>query len=60
MNAGVQVIATIHANNLEELKKRPSAKKILKSGAFEKIIFLDSSYPFGKIKNIYEMSEINL
>lgn len=60
LNAGVRVIASIHAKNLKELKNRPQAKKILASGAFEKIIFLDNNHPFGKIKNIYEVSEINL
>lgn len=60
LNAGVQVISSIHARNLKELKNRPQAKKILESGAFEKIIFLNEDYPLGKIKNTYEVSEINL
>ncbi len=60
LNAGVQVISSIHARNLKELKNRPQAKKILASGAFEKIIFLNDDYPFGRIKNTYEMSEISL
>ncbi len=60
LNAGVQVISSIHARNLKELKNRPQAKKILASGAFEKIIFLNDDYPFGKIKNTYEVNEINL
>lgn len=60
LNAGVQVIASIHARNLKELQNRPHALKILKSGAFEKIIFLENSFPFGKVKNIYDIGKIDL
>ena len=60
LNAGVQIIASIHAGNLEELLSRPQAKKILKSRAFEVIIFLKKSDMISKIKNIYEVKKINL
>lgn len=60
LNAGVQIIASIHARNIKELLNRPQAKKILKSGAFEKIIFLDTLSPLCKSKNIYEVGEMNL
>ena len=60
LNAGVQIIASIHARSLEELLNRPQAKEILKSGAFEKIIFLNEDELISKIKNIYEVGKINL
>lgn len=65
LNAGVRIIASIHASNSDELLNRPQARKILKSGAFEKIIFLnDSSLPetifnICKVSDIYDKSYRN-
>ncbi len=60
LNAGVKIIASIHARNLEELLKRPQAKSLLNSGAFEKIIFLDNQNNPGKIFKIYETGEADV
>ena len=60
LNAGVRIIASMHAGNIGELSSRPQAKKILKSGAFETIIFLDKLSSIIGIKNIYKVSEIKL
>ena len=38
--AGVKIIATIHAGDKEELKKRVLASKLIKCGVFENIAFL--------------------
>lgn len=58
LNAGVKIIATIHAKNSIELMSRPQAVLLLKSGAFEKIVFLsDSSHP-GKVSKIFKVSEL--
>lgn len=40
LNAGVTVISTIHACDANELYRREQFKKLLKTGAFEKIAFL--------------------
>lgn len=40
LNAGVTVISTIHACNVDELYRREQFKKLLKTGAFEKVVFL--------------------
>ncbi len=40
LNAGVTVISTIHACNIDELYRREQFKKLLGTGAFEKVAFL--------------------
>lgn len=60
LNSGVSVIASIHAGNKDELVRRPQIKKLLDSGAFEKIIFLNSSPFDGIIKNIYKVCDMNV
>lgn len=42
LNAGVTVISTIHACDVNELYRREQFKKLLQTGAFEKIAFLQS------------------
>ncbi len=58
LNAGIQVIASIHAKNSEELRNKPQVQEILKYNAFEKIIFLDNNDNFGKIIKIYNSTDI--
>ncbi len=55
VNCGVPVIATAHAANISELRKRSGMKKLLDSGAFSKIIVLDSRY---KIKNFIDTETV--
>ncbi len=57
LNAGVQIIASIHAGNIDELMNKPQVKKILKSGAFEKIIFLESTFFPKNTFKIYKVSD---
>ena len=52
LNSGVSFIATIHSDTYENLLRRPSAKKLLDSGAFSQLVFLDSRQNVGKIKSI--------
>ncbi len=58
LNAGVKIIASIHARNPDELLNRPQARKILNSGAFEKIVFLSGSFSPGTVINICKVSDI--
>jgi stage III sporulation protein AA len=58
LNAGVRIIASIHAKNQGELLNRPQARKILSSGAFEKIVFLSDSSSPGTVLNICKVSDI--
>ena len=52
LNSGVSFIATLHADNENELMRRPIAKNLLKSGAFSSVVFLDSRKNAGQIKSI--------
>ncbi len=56
LNCGVSFVATVHADNIENLKKRPLAKKLLDSKAFSQLVFLDSRRNAGKVKSIVEYS----
>ena len=40
INAGIVIIATAHACNVNELYRREPVRKLLKSGAFETIVLL--------------------
>lgn len=58
LNAGVRVIATIHAANSEELLNKPQGLALLRTGAFEKIVFLKTRENPGEIKKVYSKEEL--
>ncbi len=58
LNAGVKIIATIHAKNFNELISRPQAVLLLNSGAFETVVFLSGSSSPGKVFKISKVSEL--
>lgn len=58
LNAGVVLIASIHAGTLGELIRRKQLIRLLRSGAFEQVIMLtDSAHP-GNVENIYKTGEL--
>lgn len=52
LNAGVRVIASVHASSREEFMKKPQGEALIKSGAFEKVVFLKSRNSPGEIKEV--------
>ncbi|WP_085991930.1 stage III sporulation protein AA [Oceanobacillus senegalensis] len=54
MNAGVTVICTIHGQDLDQLKKRPSLQPLFRQNVFERIIILEKSKEPAKIKMVYD------
>ena len=56
LNSGVAFIATMHADSIETLKKRPIARRLISTQAFSYIVFLDSREKVGAIKDIVESS----
>lgn len=54
-NAGVYIIASIHAGNYEELMHRRQAQELLKTGAFSKLIFLKSRTEVGVVDKIISL-----
>lgn len=58
INAGVTMIATAHAGSLQELLRRPQIMRLLKSGAFSKIVCLGGADRPGEIRRIVEVGEL--
>lgn len=59
-NCGVSVIAAIHASNEDELSKKPNAVKLLKTGAFETVVFLSSRKNAGRISKIIRSGDLRV
>lgn len=53
IHAGVTVICSIHAQTLEELKKRPSIQPLFTNSVFKRIILLERGNEPGKVGAIY-------
>ena len=54
-NAGARLIVSIHAVNQIQLLKRPTCKKVLDTGAFSTVIFLDNGSKVGQVKEVVEL-----
>lgn len=52
LNAGVTVVASIHAGGKQALLKRPQAKRLIETGAFEEFVFLKNRSQPGEIKEV--------
>jgi stage III sporulation protein AA len=52
VNAGVAVVSSIHAGNLEELQKKPLLKELLSMGIFQCAIFLSRRKGPGTVEEI--------
>lgn len=53
MNCGVKMLATVHGNSVEEVKRKPVLEELLTDKAFERFICLKSG-AVGKIQGIYD------
>ncbi|WP_096270561.1 stage III sporulation protein AA [Paucisalibacillus globulus] len=60
INAGVTVICTIHGQNLQELKNRPSILPLLEKKVFSRIVLLKGQTSPGSIQSIYDENEKNI
>ena len=63
-NAGVNIIATIHAGDITELIRRPQARLLLDTGAFDRIIMMNSvdkpcSYTMYNTDDVYFMTSVS-
>lgn len=58
LNSGVSVITTIHADSPAELLKKPQARALLQTGAFDKIAFLKGSGQPGKLKYVMDAGDL--
>lgn len=58
VNCGVKIIATVHAADIAELKRKQNISKIINSGAFGKIVFLSNKNSPGEVAKISEVSDV--
>lgn len=57
INAGVAVITTVHARNVEELERRILFKELLRSGSFGRGVVLSRRKGPGTIETVYRWDE---
>ncbi len=57
INSGVVIISSAHACNVDELYRRASIRKLLKSGVFEKIVLLKPGSARCEADSIIEVAE---
>lgn len=55
VNAGVCVVATVHADSLKELRTRPTVRTLLQTGAFSKAVFLKGRASPGQVRQVYDL-----
>lgn len=54
MHCGCKMLATVHAGNLNELRKRPFFEKLIEREQFERYIVLINRKHIGQIEGIYD------
>lgn len=58
VNCGVRVIASVHAANERELKRKNNIKKLVSTGAFSTIVFLGGKSKPGEIVKITDVGDV--
>jgi len=56
INCGVKIIATVHAESVEDLKKKNTLNKLLQKNIFERFILLSNFKKPGTVKNVYDIN----
>lgn len=60
LNAGVKIVASIHADSIESFLSRTQAIELIKTNAFKKIVFLENNKSPGQIKEIIGVDDIDV
>lgn len=58
LNCGVAVITTIHAGSRQELISRPAGKRLLQSGAFNKVAVLSETPHPSSIREVFSVDDL--
>ena len=58
LNAGVCIIASIHAGSIQELMQKPQGEMLINTNAFEHIVIFKGREQVGEIKEILNIKEI--
>lgn len=56
-NSGVNIIITVHGNNLYDIKSRNIFKNLFQNGIIERVIVLSNKRGVGTIENIYSVKK---
>jgi len=57
MYCGCKMIASVHGSSVEEIRRKPHFKEMVKQGYFERYIVLGNRHHVGEIVGIYDESE---
>lgn len=57
INSGVKLVATCHASNIDELKKRPVISKLIKEKVFDYAAILGTGPLCGQLTSFYKIGE---
>lgn len=57
-NSGVSVVTSIHAGSFAELSRRPQARKLIETGAFELIVLLAGAQRPAEITEVKRIGEV--
>lgn len=60
LNCGVKVVATMHANDIEDLKNKPGFERLLALKYFKRIIVLTKENGIGTIEGVYKENLIKI
>ncbi len=58
IGAGVKILATAHATNIEDFLKRPYLKPLVKEKVFERVVVLSTRNGAGTLEGIYNENQI--
>ncbi len=58
MNTGVIFILSVHARNIEDLRRKKEIRYLIECGGFDKIVFLGTSKNPGEICSIHSSQEV--
>lgn len=58
-NAGVRMIASIHAGSKQEFLRRPQSKLLLGTGAFTKLVLLKGQKMPGQVDMVYDCADLS-
>lgn len=56
--SGCKIIATVHGNSLEDIKKKTIFQKLIEHKMFERFIVLSAKYKVGEIEGIYNQQGV--
>lgn len=58
VNCGVKIIATVHSSDEYELRQKDNIRRIVKTGAFSKIVFLSNKNAPGEVVKILKAGDV--